>query len=67
MLHEAMFHYKTDMSWKVKVDQLQLSYRCCGVRDYKDWFLISWLKAIYVPKGGELTGYIRNVTMVVYT
>jgi len=54
-----MFHYKDDVGWKKKVDEMQLSYRCCGVKDYKDWFHISWLQTTYVPKGGELTGYIK--------
>ena len=57
MLYRAISHYKDDVGWKKKVDEMQLSYRCCGVKDYKDWFRISWLQIKYVPKGGEMTGY----------
>jgi len=56
MLHRAVFHYKTDIKWKKKVDEMQLSYRCCGVKDYQDWFRYSWVEKSYADKGGEMTG-----------
>jgi len=59
MLHRAMFHYKTSVVWKKKVDEIQSSYRCCGVKDYKDWFRVSWIQTTYLPKEGEMTGYVE--------
>jgi len=41
------------------MDEMQLSYRCCGVKDFKDWFRISWLQTKYVPLQGDLTGYVH--------
>jgi len=62
MLHHALFHYKTGIKWKTKVDEIQLSYRCCGVKDFRDWFRYSWVEKTYVAKGGEMTGYTRNAS-----
>lgn len=54
-----MWYYKDSVGWKKKMDEMQLSYRCCGVKDYKDWFKTSWIQSDYVPKGGEMTGYVQ--------
>ena len=59
MLHRALFHYKTSIKWKTMVDEMQSTYRCCGVNDYKDWFRYSWVDKNYVAKGGDMTGYMQ--------
>ena len=64
MLNRAMFHYKNDIKWKTKVDEMQLSYRCCGVKSYKDWFRYSWVEKTNVAKEGEMTGYMQHGTLM---
>lgn len=47
-LFSVMKRYKTDMTIKVTIDDLQLRYRCCGSNSYTDWFKINWVNEDFI-------------------
>lgn|SRR6218665_185491 len=38
-----MKEYRTDMKAKSQIDDLQVTYKCCGSEDYTDWFRVPWI------------------------
>ncbi|XP_033736300.1 peripherin-2-like [Pecten maximus] len=55
----AMRSYKDDRAKKRELDTLQISYRCCGVSSYTDWFHVSWVHEEYISEAKKtlLTSY----------
>ncbi|OWF38628.1 peripherin-2-like [Mizuhopecten yessoensis] len=49
-LSSAMRSYKNDRVKKIELDNLQISYKCCGVRSYTDWFHVSWIHEEYISE-----------------
>ena len=40
----SMGQYKSEIKAKMEIDTMQIAYKCCGGRDFRDWFQISWIK-----------------------
>jgi len=36
--------YSTSAEVKLRLDNLQTKFRCCGVNGYRDWFTVPWQK-----------------------
>ncbi|XP_060081665.1 peripherin-2-like [Ylistrum balloti] len=49
-ISSAMLDYKNDRMKKRELDTLQISYKCCGVTSYTDWFHVSWIHEEYIPE-----------------
>ncbi|XP_050594484.1 peripherin-2-like isoform X3 [Bombus affinis] len=43
-LHEGMKRYFTDVSWKRKIDSMQINMQCCGIDSSDDWHKTYWLQ-----------------------
>ena len=41
---QTMNSYSTRINDKRVMDELQLSYQCCGAKGYRDWFHVVWVK-----------------------
>uniref|UniRef100_A0A8D8ZAW1 CD63 antigen n=1 Tax=Cacopsylla melanoneura TaxID=428564 RepID=A0A8D8ZAW1_9HEMI len=41
-LSQAMNRYASDMETKIALDQIQMKLKCCGSRNYTDWYNIPW-------------------------
>ncbi|XP_071081312.1 photoreceptor outer segment membrane glycoprotein 2-like [Haliotis cracherodii] len=47
-LYTALKMYKSDQGIKEAVDRLQLDFRCCASKTYRDWFHVSWISNKYI-------------------
>ncbi|XP_060825002.1 photoreceptor outer segment membrane glycoprotein 2-like isoform X1 [Bombus pascuorum] len=43
-LREGMKRYFTDVSWKRKIDSMQVNMQCCGIDSSDDWHKTYWLQ-----------------------
>lgn len=43
-LLEGMKKYFTDVSWKRRIDSIQVSMKCCGIDSSDDWHKTYWLQ-----------------------
>ncbi|XP_043265563.1 uncharacterized protein LOC122405116 [Colletes gigas] len=43
-LREGMKRYYTDVTWKRRIDNMQVRMRCCGIDSSDDWHKTYWLK-----------------------
>ena len=59
-LTHAMNTYQEMDLWKQELDQLQITYRCCGAGGPSDWYNIRWLPEKYFDSVGYLLrlGYL---------
>nr|CAD7417329.1 unnamed protein product [Timema poppensis] len=57
----GMNKYGQDKSAKVQIDALQIRFKCCGSKSFKEWFYITWLS----PKFGGLVPTRTSVQSVV--
>lgn len=46
-LNNAMLKYKKHKEVKVDLDFLQIEYKCCGNKNYTDWFRMDWISEEY--------------------
>ncbi|XP_017754419.1 PREDICTED: uncharacterized protein LOC108546707 [Eufriesea mexicana] len=44
ILLEGMKKYFTDMSWKRRIDNLQMGLQCCGIDSSEDWHKTYWVQ-----------------------
>ena len=44
----SMSQYKERSGIKGVIDDMQMTYRCCGSIDFKDWFETSWIQSRFV-------------------
>ncbi|XP_067133015.1 peripherin-2-like [Centruroides vittatus] len=50
-LSSSLQQYRLRPRVKIVVDNTQIHYSCCGVKDYEDWFRVPWIdKAFVDPK-----------------
>lgn len=47
-ISSAMALYKSDNVIKEELDDLQITYQCCGSGKYSDWFHVSWINEDYL-------------------
>ncbi|XP_060571339.1 peripherin-2-like [Ruditapes philippinarum] len=47
-IKRAMSSYKDRVTVKAEVDTMQISFECCGIRSYKDWFYVTWMQPEFV-------------------
>ncbi|XP_026682502.1 uncharacterized protein LOC103513525 [Diaphorina citri] len=40
--HQAMERYSSDIHTKVVLDEIQMNLKCCGSRNYTDWYGVQW-------------------------
>lgn len=45
-LLKGIEEYYSDLKWKLIWDRLQLSEKCCGVNNFKDWNIMTWKEVI---------------------
>ncbi|XP_054015512.1 peripherin-2-like [Hylaeus anthracinus] len=43
-LREGMKRYYTDVTWKRRIDDMQIRMRCCGIDSFDDWHKTYWLQ-----------------------
>lgn len=41
---ESMQEYATEVIAKVRIDTIQIKFRCCGSKSFKDWFNVRWME-----------------------
>lgn len=52
----GMKKYKNDPDVKPEIDDLQMTYECCGSKNYKDWYNVSWVASKYLDTGNGFIG-----------
>lgn len=40
----GMKKYITDMSWKRRIDNMQIGLQCCGIDSFEDWHKTYWVQ-----------------------
>jgi len=56
------------MDVKELIDQLQITYQCCGASEYQDWFNVSWISTSYVNMASPaIKAYETTYTLVFYS
>ncbi|KAK3091183.1 hypothetical protein FSP39_017799 [Pinctada imbricata] len=60
-LTAIMKRYKTDKSAKMMMDQVQISYKCCGSNTYLDWLTTNWINEEFLDtKSSAIKRKMRN-------